>query len=464
MSTTISPAFATASLSSLQEAPMLSSAMIQSPRAWFGSFARNSILSFLHQAITTGHLIVEDSEGIFEFGTPQKTGNTTRIRVLHKSFWARIFSSGDLGFSEAYMMGEVEVDNLKAVMDLWLDNQSSMTGLSSFLSRLSSTVSGLSNAIFGQTKFQARLNAIASYDQSNELFKAFLSSEMMYSCALWSDEEGGVNGDLLSGPFQGDLEAAQKRKIRYVLDKARVKPGSRILEFGTGWGGLAIEAALNYGCEVDTLTLAAEQKALAEERIEAAGLKGRVRVHLMDYRDLPPEFEHAFDAFVSIEMLEHVGSQYYQTYFRLVDFALKKSNATAVVSASTFPESRYSGYQAEDFMRKYMWPNSCLPSSVALITAAHAASQGRFTLESVENHAAHYPRTLRTWGRRLESNLRQDVIAKEYPVLESAANYAAFKRKWEYLFAYAGAGFAKGYITCHMLTFVRENDAPAGLA
>jgi cyclopropane-fatty-acyl-phospholipid synthase len=123
-------------------------------------------------------------------------------------------------------------------------------------------------------------------------------------------------------------------------------------------------------------------------------------------------------------------------------------------------------------MRRYMWPNSCLPSATTLITAAHSASQGRFTLEGVENHAARkpfifhhlknpyhtpdYPRTLREWGRRLEANLTQDVISKEYPALRDRAQYYAFKRKWEYLFAYAGAGFAAGYITCHMLTFIRE--------
>ena len=127
-------------------------------------------------------------------------------------------------------------------------------------------------------------------------------------------------------------------------------------------------------------------------------------------------------------------------------------------------------------MRKYMWPNSCLPSATGLITAAHTSSQGRFTLESVENHAARqythkliyfkgiskivlssdYPRTLREWGRRLEANLTQDMVVKDYPGLRDAFDYAAFKRKWQYLFAYAGAGFSKGYITCHMLTFIRE--------
>ena len=120
-----------------------------------------------------------------------------------------------------------------------------------------------------------------------------------------------------------------------------------------------------------------------------------------------------------------------------------------------------------------MWPNSCLPSATALIMAAHTSSQGRFTLESVENHAARqyqhfichdtskllssdYPRTLREWGRRLEANLTQEMIVKDYPALRVPDDYAAFKRKWQYLFVYAGAGFSKGYITCHMLTFIRE--------
>lgn len=358
------------------------------------------------------------------------------------------------------MAGDVHIPDLRGAMKLWIDNQSAMEHLASSYSHLTSRLSGLFNKILGQTVSQARLNAIASYDQSNELFKAFLSSEMMYSCALWSEAEGGVRGDLDHGPFTGDLEAAQLRKLHLILKKARVKPGHRILEFGSGWGGLAIVAAKIYGCEVDTLTLSKEQKALAEERIEAAGLTGRIRVHLMDYRDIPASFENAFDAFVSVEMLEHVGPQYYNKYFQLVDFALKPKNATIVVSSSTFPECRYSEYQAEDFMRRYMWPNSALPSATTLINAAYTATHGRFTLESVENHSAHYPRTLREWGRRLEANLTQEAVVKDFPALADPEEYMAFKRKWQYLFAYAAVGFSKGYITCHMLSFTRADDAP----
>ncbi|KAI5122125.1 hypothetical protein M0805_000773 [Coniferiporia weirii] len=442
--------------------PSLSSLSVSlpTPRLVLASFARSSILSVLEGAITVGTLTITENGQTYSYGSYSKSGSNIELQVLNDVFWTRVLMSGDLGFSEAYMIGDVKVNNLKGVMDLWLDNQTGMTGLSTSLSRLVSAISGLSNAFTGQTKSRARLNAIASYDQSNELFKAFLSKEMMYSTALWSEAEGGVRGDLDVGPQPGDLEAAQIRKLHHVLRKARVKPGHRILEFGSGWGGLAIEAARSFGCEVDTLTLSKEQKALAEERIKEAGLEDRIRVHLMDYRELPPDFEKAFDAFVSIEMLEHVGAKYYNTYFSLVDWALKSDNAAAVVTSSTFPESRFSSYQAEDFMRRYMWPNSCLPSATALITAAHSASQGRFTLEGVENHAAHYPRTLREWGRRLETNLTQEAVVKDFPALKSRAEFDAFKRKWQYLYAYAGAGFAKGYITCHMLTFVRQNDAP----
>ena len=109
------------------------------------------------------------------------------------------------------------------------------------LSRFSSAISGLYNAFLGQSLSRAKLNVMDAYDQSNDLFKGFLSEEMMYSCALWSSEEGGFRGDLLPSARPSDLETAQLRKIRHVLTMARVKPGMKVLEFGSGWGGLAIE-------------------------------------------------------------------------------------------------------------------------------------------------------------------------------------------------------------------------------
>ena len=118
-----------------------------------------------------------------------------------------------------------------------------MIGLDSTLSRLGAVISGLYNSFFGQSLSRAKLNVMDAYDQSNDLFKGFLSEEMMYSCALWSDEEGGLRGDLFSTDRPLGLEAAQLRKIRHVLTMARVKPGMKVLEFGSGWGAMAIEVS-----------------------------------------------------------------------------------------------------------------------------------------------------------------------------------------------------------------------------
>ncbi|KAI0034405.1 cyclopropane-fatty-acyl-phospholipid synthase [Vararia minispora EC-137] len=419
--------------------------------------ARASVLFALESAVSRGCVKIVEGSTVHCLGGVD--GRCVTIEVVSPNFWTRMLSHGDLGFSEAYMAGEILIEDLPGIMNLWLDNEAGMSSNTSIFIRLTTAISGMSNAFFGQTPTNSKLNAIASYDQSNKLFKAFLDEKMMYSCALWGDEEGGPSGDLTfrNDDRSNELEAAQMRKIHHVLRTARLRPGDRLLEFGSGWGALAIEAARTYGCEVDTITLSQEQKRLADERIRAAGLQEHVRVHLMDYRELPPDFEKAFDAFVSVEMIEHVGSKYYEAYFEIVDWALKAEGATAVISSSTFPESRYTEYQAEDFMRKYMWPNSCLPSPTALINAARTGAQGRFALSSVENHSAHYPRTLREWNKRLGANLTQTLLAEDLPAVGADLSaFDAFMRKWRYFFAYAGAGFDRGYISCHMLSFVRE--------
>jgi cyclopropane-fatty-acyl-phospholipid synthase len=145
---------------------------------------------------------------------------------------------------------------------------------------------------------------IVGYDWAPTIFSSMLSSEQTYSCAFWPDDLGGVRGDINAGFTPGDLESAQLVKINHVLDLARVSEGTRLLEFGSGWGSLAIEAARR-GAQVDTLTLSIEQQRVAATRIRKLGLDRQIRVHLLDYRKVPDVFQRAsFDAFAGVEMVE----------------------------------------------------------------------------------------------------------------------------------------------------------------
>ncbi|KZT35961.1 cyclopropane-fatty-acyl-phospholipid synthase [Sistotremastrum suecicum HHB10207 ss-3] len=429
---------------------------------WLINFARSTLTEACEKGVLIGHLTIVDTQGTYSFGSNDKqTEPHVTIEVVNDAFWTRVLFGGDLGFGEAYLAGDIKTDDLKGAFQIWLDNRSSLECLSAFASRVITSLSAISSALIGQTQVKSRLNAIASYDTSNALFECFLSKEMQYSCALWVTPEEGLNPFLLdqTDTPEVSLESAQTRKLHHVLRAARVKPGDRILEFGSGWGALAITAAKYYKCTVDTITLSTEQKKLAEERIRSEGLENLITVHLCDYRDLPKSFEKAFDAFVSIEMIEHVGPRYYKTYFKLVDWALKSQSATAVVTTSTCPEGRWTAYQTEDFCRKYIWPNGTLPSPTILITSAAKATKSRLQLECVENHSAHYPRTLRTWAHNLATRFPQyrEKIIKDQPAsnLEDPAVMEVFLRKWMYLFGYAEAGFEKGYIGCHMFTWRR---------
>ncbi|EIN13000.1 CFS1-like protein [Punctularia strigosozonata HHB-11173 SS5] len=427
--------------------------------SWFRSYARSYILSVLAQGIQIGQLEIHDGDQSYVFGKPSETIPVAQISVCSEKFWSRLFLSNDLGFAESYMLGEIETEDLRLICDLWIYNAPNLGGLATTFYNAFATGYKFWSGLFGQSPSRSRLNAVAGYDGSNSMFKAFLSEEMMYSCALWSDEEGGINGDLTDDRKSSDLEAAQRRKIQHVIAKAGIKKGDRVLEFGSGWCGLAIEAVRTTGCTVDTLTLSVEQKKLGEERIREAGLEGSIRVHLMDYRKLPPHFEKAFDAFVSIEMIEHVGTRHYKDYFSMVDWALKPRNATAVVTSSTLPEARYTEFQNPDFSRYYMWPNGALPSATALVNAANSATSGRLQLEAVENHGPHYARTLREWNRRFRLNvpsIEQDIIDGHPEFKGHPQVLEAFKRKWLYLFPSAESGFANGYLSCHMLVFARD--------
>lgn len=181
------------------------------------------------------------------------------------------------------------------------------------------------------------LNISAHYDISNEMFAAFLSPDMTYSCPIWDK----------SGASDETLEEAQIRKLQVFIDEAHIKSSDHVLEIGTGWGSFAILAVQQTKCRVTSLTLSQEQKALAEERIAKAGLSDRIEVLLMDYRALPVP-QRPYDKVVSIEMLEAVGQEFLGTYFACIHRLLKKDGGIAVFQCITMPEGRHEAYSKSE--------------------------------------------------------------------------------------------------------------------
>ncbi|EIN09175.1 cyclopropane fatty acid synthase [Punctularia strigosozonata HHB-11173 SS5] len=425
------------------------------------NYARARVYDTLREGIVKGTLAIVDEDGTTEFGDPDSNGISVTLTVNSPNMWTRVMMSNDLGVSEAYMESDFDVSSLKDLLNLWLDNRHTLTGMHNTVNSLFTYYSALAIKTLGrQNLSNAKWNAEVAYNTSNKFFQSFLSKEMMYSCAIWGDEEGGPRGDLVSGPTPGDLEAAQHRKIMNILGKARLRPGDRLLEIGTGWGAMAINAAL-MGCTVDTVTLCKEQMAMTQQRAREAGVEDRVRVHLCDYRQLPASFEKQFDAMITCEMIEAVGPRYLPEFFQIMDWALKDDRATMVITATSQPDSRYTDYQPDDFARHYHWPNCHLPSSTSMAVWVQKAVPGKFVFHHLEDHGPHYCRTLREWGRRLEKNFNGEVIQElreRYPQLQTEHDIEAFKRKWMYMFVYAEVGYARAYTSLYCWTFTRTDN------
>lgn len=273
----------------------------------------------------------------------------------------------------------------------------------------------------------ARLNISAHYDISNEMFAAFLSEDMTYSCPIWRLTSN-------KAACAETLEQAQMRKLDRFIKNARIKGSDHVLEIGTGWGSLAIRAVQKTGCRVTSLTLSREQKDLADKRIAAAGLTNNIEVLLCDYRALSTPKEGYYDKVVSIEMLEAVGREFLTTYFACIDQLLRPEGGIAVFQCITMPETRYEAYtKGEDFIRKYIFPGGHLPTVTQLVESIIKGSQGRLIVDEIENIGPHYSKTLRLWKEKFIKNfdakIQPALLSEHSGMTESDA--ALFKRKWE---------------------------------
>lgn len=357
------------------------------------------------------------------------------VKINDKYFFKRCILYGDVGFGESYVEGEWETDNITNVIKWFLLNVEKAPGLSG-----SSVQAAIVNILkaFNTVRHLRRTNSVKGarknisehYDLNNDFFSLFLDPSMTYSSAYFKDDNL-------------DLEQAQYEKYDRLCQQLKLKPTDHVLEIGSGWGGNAIHIASKYGCKVTTVTISEEQYKLATERIAQHNLTDKVNVVVQDYRKVTGKF----DKIVSIEMLEAVGAEYLEPYFKKCHELLKKDGILGL-QVITCPDSRFENLKhGVDWIQKHIFPGSLLPSVGAVNEAINKT--GDLTLVDLKDMGLHYARTLNTWYDRFNANL---------PNVKKLGFDETFIRKWNYYLCYCEAAFAMRNINVMQMIYARPNN------
>ncbi|QHE84653.1 SAM-dependent methyltransferase [Hydrogenophaga sp. BPS33] len=350
------------------------------------------------------------------------------MRLHDWRVFAAVLRSGDIGLAEGYIDRHWSTPHLADLLRLLMANRDALESLvyGAWWGRLAYRLRHLLNR---NTRSGSRRNIHAHYDLGNAFYTLWLDPSMNYSSAWFQ------------GNLDGDLTQAQHAKVRRALQSAGVRPGSRVLEIGCGWGALAEMAAGEFQAHVTGVTLSTEQLSFGQQRLHQAGLAERAELRLQDYRDIP---DAPFDAICSIEMVEAVGQAYWPSYFGTVA-RLLKAGGRACVQSIVIDDALFDRYvQGTDFIQQYVFPGGCLPSPARFREAAQQAG-----LRVVEELAfgADYAETLRRWHRQFTQQHAQ-VSAQGFD--------AKFSRTWEFYLAYCEAAFDSRNIDVVQFTLVKD--------
>ncbi len=361
-----------------------------------------------------GRLSIEFPDGTSAaYGGPEAEPSAS-IRVHDDRFFRKVLLDGEIGLGESYMDGLWSADSLTEVLKVgFLNRRRDTLWVWYLLSSFSLRWNRRRHLKRRNTVQMAKENIHDHYDLGNDFFRLWLDPSMTYSCALFRSEEDS-------------LEQAQMNKYRAICEKAGVDRGGSVLEIGTGWGGLALFAAREYGCKVTTISISEEQVALARQRVEEAGLSSQIDVQLRDYRDVGGQF----DSIVSIEMLEAVGAEYFETFFQKCDQVLRPGGRMSVQVITVADRSFEAQRKGVNWLNKHIFPGGVLPSIAAIEKA-----QGRSSLiiERVEDIGLHYVKTLRTWRDQFFAGISE---------VKALGFTDVFVRKWDYYLSSCEAAFA----------------------
>ena len=379
--------------------------------------------------LKVGELILVDGSEEKVHGS-RYSGPSITINVTNTQFYGAVAYGGTIGAAEAYVYGHWTCDDLTGMVQLLLRNRDILNGMDGGTATLVSLLRKILHWANRNTKTGSRRNIAAHYDLGNEFFRLWLDETMMYSSAVFEHDDM-------------TLKEASEAKLDRICQKLELREEDHVLEIGTGWGGFALHAAKNYGCRVTTTTISKKQYEYAQKEVEKSGMQNLIDLMLKDYRDL----DGCYDKIVSIEMIEAVGHQFMDTYFKKCS-QLLRHDGMMLLQAITIADQRYAGaLRAVDFIQKYIFPGGFLPSVTAMLDSVTRSTDMR--IYHLEDIGPHYAETLKRWRALFTQNLSR---IREMGFGED------FIRMWHYYYCYCEGAFIERAIGDVQILFVRPGS------
>jgi len=377
----------------------------------YQDYCRKLVLQALAE-LKQVHLIVNEPHHSHQLGDPNSQYQAT-LTIHDRQCYSEIVRNGDIGMAKAYINHWWSSPDLTQLMRLFARSEAVLDKLESNASIPRQLLRKFQHLGNRNSKKGAKANILAHYDLGNHLYSRFLDSNMMYSAAIYSEQAN-------------DLDAAQQLKLETICQRLELSSKDHLLEIGSGWGGLAIYAASEYGCKVTTTTISDAQYDYALAQIKRRGLSDKITLLKQDYRDLQGQY----DKLVSIEMIEAVGHQNFDCFFSQCNNLLKK-DGRMLLQAITIADQRYERYKNNvDFIQHYIFPGGCLPSISAI--SHHIGINTTMIIEQLHDIGQHYARTMADWRNRFDQNWHE---------LSQMGFDDNFKRLWHYYLSYCEAGF-----------------------
>ena len=360
--------------------------------------------------IKKGHLILTNyDDEKYLFGDPSQKLKV-KIKINKPGLTYQIVKSGSTGLAEAYMRGDFETDDLTNLIELTAKNIKLVYKFSGLLDF--SLFNKIKNLLLKNNKSRSKKNISKHYDLGNEFFSLWLDPTLTYSSAIFDQKDN-------------DLEKAQINKYKKLVELIKPKSGNKILEIGCGWGGFAEYVGKNHDVKLDCITISKKQFEYASNRIFKNGLNEKINIQFKDYRDV----KQKYNSIASIEMIEAVGQNYLENYFKTIKTNLVR-DGSAAIQAITIDDNLFDRYKTkEDFIQKYIFPGGFLPSKKKLYDLSQ---NNGLAINQYNSYGLHYSNTLKIW---------RDEFFKKWEEISKQGFDNKFKRMWHFYLSYCEAGF-----------------------